>query len=170
MILTPGTITIPPAPSTWVCTPFADGNAALMAWLPRCQMRLRSILYAATLAAYYTDLIALHQAGKDVRVILDASQELHQPTEPVQLARLKAAGFVAGTHYLVGTSPKAHAIIHAKCTVLDGHLVESGSLNLTAMASREVNLLTFVDSPELGAWLEAQFDALWAFLKSEPQP
>ena len=81
---------------------------------------------------------------------------------------------VDGQHFLVGTSPEHHQIVHLKATVIwspDGRVVcQSGSWNYSTSASLQMNDLCFTKSQALGDYYAKAFDALWAWVKQhEPQ-
>ena len=164
------------AQQTRLITPYADGLSAFDAFLASSAQpgaRLRTMIYGCTLQPFFDALIAAHTAGSDVRVIFDHTQAAGKAEAP-QIERLKAAGLVDGQHFLIGTSPEHHQIVHLKATVIwspDGRVgVECGSFNYSPSASLQINDLCFVESAALGAYYEKAFDLLWAWVKQhEPQ-
>ena len=164
------------AEQTRIITPFADGLKAFEAFLGGAAVKgakLRTMIYGCTLQPFFDGIIAAHQAGADVGIIFDHTQAAGRAEAP-QIERLKAADLVDGQHFLIGTSPEHHQIVHLKATVIwspDGRVgVECGSFNYSPSASLQINDLCFVESAALGAYYEKAFDLLWAWVKQhEPQ-
>ena len=164
------------AEQTRVITPFADGLTAFKAFLAGASVKgakLRTMIYGCTLQPFFDAVIAAHQAGADVGIIFDHTQAAGRAEAP-QIERLKAAGLVDGQHFLIGTSPEHHQIVHLKATVIwtpGGRVgVEDGSWNYSPSASLQMNDLCFTASPALGDYYAKAFDALWAWVKQhEPQ-
>jgi len=157
------------APATVILTPWADGVAALTPWLARAQATCCTILYSATLAPFFDQLIAWRQAGTvRWRGIFDHSQAAGR-AEAAELARLVAAGYRDGVDFLIGTSPAHHALNHLKAAWLDGRWVWDGSWNYSTAATAETNTITLWDAPALAALYQRAFDAAWAWvLAHEP--
>ena len=164
------------AEQTRVITPFADGLKAFETFLSGAAVpnaKLRTMIYGCTLQPFFDAVIAAHRAGADVGIIFDHTQAAGRAEAP-QIAKLKAAGLVDGQHYLIGTSPEHHQIVHLKATVIwtpDGRAgVEDGSWNYSPSASLQMNDLCFTESADLGAYYLKAFDALWDWVKAhEPQ-
>ena len=164
------------AEQTRVITPFADGLKAFEAFLSGAAVpnaKLRTMIYGCTLQPFFDAVIAAHRAGADVGIIFDHTQAAGRAEAP-QIERLKAAGLVDGQHFLIGTSPEHHQIVHLKATVIwtpGGRVgVEDGSWNYSPSASLQMNDLCFTASPALGDYYAKAFDALWAWVKQhEPQ-
>ena len=164
------------APQTRLITPYADGLAAFEAYLANSAQpgaRLRTMIYGCTLQPFFDALIAAHRAGCDVRVIFDHTQAAGRAEAP-QIERLMAAGLEDGKHFLIGTSPVHHQIVHLKATVIrtpDGRaVVEDGSWNYSVSASQQLNDLCFTESDALARYYEQAFDRLWDWVKvNEPQ-
>ena len=164
------------AEQTRVITPYADGLKAFEAFLGGAAVKgakLRTMIYGCTLSPFFDAVIAAHLAGADVGIIFDHTQAAGRAEAP-QIARLKAGGLVDGQHFLVGTSPLHHQIVHLKATVIclpDGNVgVEDGSWNYSPSASLQMNDLCFTASQQLGAYYMQAFDKLWAWVREhEPQ-
>ncbi len=97
------------------------------------------VIYGMHLPPLTDTLIAKHQAGVLIGLILDHSQEQGR-AEQSEVQRLIAAG----VPLLVGTSPVHGQILHAKFSVRDRLDVESGSWNYSLSASAQSNTMTFV--------------------------
>ncbi len=164
------------AQQTRLITPYADGPSAFKAFLASSAQsgaRLRTMIYGCTLEPFFDALIAAHTAGSDVRVIFDHTQAAGKAEAP-QIERLLAAGLKDGEHFLIGTSPVHHQIVHLKATVIrtpDGKaMVEDGSWNYSVSASQQLNDLCFTESDALARYYEQAFDRLWDWVKdNEPQ-
>ncbi len=164
------------AEQTRVITPFADGLKAFEAFLSGAAVpnaKLRTMIYGCTLQPFFDAVIAAHRAGADVGIIFDHTQAAGRAEAP-QIERLKAAGLIDGQHFLIGTSPEHHQIVHLKATVIwtpDSSVgVEDGSWNYSPSASLQMNDLCFTASPALGDYYAKAFGALWAWVKQhEPQ-
>ncbi len=164
------------AQQTRLITPYADGLSAFDAFLASSAQpgaRLSTMIYGCTLQPFFDALIAAHRAGCDVRVIFDHTQAAGRAEAP-QIERLMAAGLEDGKHFLIGTSPVHHQIVHLKATVIrtpDGRaVVEDGSWNYSVSASQQLNDLCFTESDALARYYEQAFDRLWDWVKvNEPQ-
>ena len=150
-------------PSTYLLTPFQDGEAAYLAFLSQATRKVRMMIYAFTLDDVVQRLIALRGQGLDVKCIFDRSQAGGR-TERTELQRLVAAGFVDGKDFLVGTSPLHHEINHLKATWLDDKFVLHGSWNYSTSASAQYNSIEMVESPELAALFDQAFAFAWNWI------
>ena len=164
------------AEQTRIITPYADGLKAFEAFLAGAAApgaKLRTMIYGCTLQPFFDALIEAHRCSADVRVIFDHTQAAGRAEAP-QIERLRAAGLVDGEHFLIGTSPVHHQIVHLKATVIwtpDGKVgVEDGSWNYSASASQQMNDLCFTASAGLAEYYAQAFDRLWAWVQAnEPQ-
>ncbi len=164
------------AEQTRLITPYADGLSAFEAFLASAAQpgtKLCTMIYGCTLQPFFDALIAAHTAGCEVRVIFDHTQTAGKAEAP-QIERLITAGLVDGEHFLIGTSPVHHQIVHLKATVIrtpDGKaMVEDGSWNYSVSASQQLNDLCFTESDALARYYEDAFDRLWDWVKTnEPQ-
>ena len=164
------------AEQTRIITPYADGLKAFEAFLAGAAAsgaKLRTMIYGCTLQPFFDALIEAHRCGADVKVIFDHTQAAGRAEAP-QIARLREAGLADGQHFLIGTSPVHHQIVHLKATVIwtpDGKVgVEDGSWNYSTSASQQMNDLCFTASPGLADYYKQAFDRLWAWvLAHEPQ-
>ena len=164
------------AEQTRLITPYADGLKAFEAFLAGAAApgaKLRTMIYGCTLQPFFDALIAAHMAGCDVRVIFDHTQAAGRAEAP-QIERLMAAGLKDGEHFLIGTSPVHHQIVHLKATVIrtpDNKVtVEDGSWNYSVSASQQLNDLCFTESDALANYYEQAFERLWDWVKAnEPQ-
>ena len=148
------------AEQTRLITPYADGLKAFEAFLAGAAApgaKLRTMIYGCTLQPFFDALIAAHTAGCDVRVIFDHTQAAGKAEAP-QIDRLIAAGLKDGEHFLIGTSPVHHQIVHLKATVIrtpDNKVtVEDGSWNYSVSASQQLNDLCFTESDALANYYE----------------
>jgi len=138
--------TMPAEASVRVRTLFSPFDATSEEYLAFVQSATRSIflqIYGYHLPALGDTLVAKHQAGVNVNVILDHSQA-EGKAEVQEVQKLVAAG----VPLLIGTSPVHGQILHSKFTVIDESAVESGSWNYSLSASAQSNTLTFVHDPD----------------------
>lgn len=148
---------------TRLVTPYADGIKAFSAFLNTAKQRMRTMIYGATLDAFFADLIASKKRGVDVKVIFDHTQSAGHAEHP-KIMELVSAGWVDGVDFVVGTSPEAGQIIHIKATWIDGRYVEDGSLNYSPSAFKQINTVTFSDWPEYAAYLDGIFESSWDWI------
>lgn len=154
---------------TRIVTPYGDGITAFTAFLKSAQKKLRTMIYADTLEAYFDTVMELKKNGVDIKIIFDHTQERGHYEHP-QILKLIAAGWKDGVDFVVGTSPEAHQIIHIKATWIDGRFVEDGSLNYSPSAFKQINTVTFSDWPEYAEYLDDIFERQWQWiLDHEPQ-
>lgn len=164
------------AEQTRIITPYADGLKAFEAYLAGAAQpgaKLRTMIYGCTLQPFFDAIIAAHRAGADVGVIFDHTQAAGRAEAP-EIARLRVAGLIDGKHFLIGTSPLHHQIVHLKATAIwtpDGKAaVEDGSWNYSPSASLQLNDLCFTESAQLAAYYLQAFDSLWKWVQAhEPQ-
>ena len=152
-----------------------QGREVLFAPQDPCQDRLLRFVretgstllvadYSYNLHALTEELIALHQQGMAVHLVLDASQAAGSSERP-EIAQLKAAGL----DLVIGTS-EDHRIMHNKFLVRDGLDVLHGSYNFTSTAAKESNVLMVERFPDLAG----AFTAAWHRMRdwivaNEPQ-
>lgn len=145
--------------------PRDDTKSAFLDLLSAAERSITIAIYGCTLAEAIDVLIGKHYTGVAVRVLLDHTQACGT-AERAQVARLAAAG----VPHWIGTSPKAHQILHSKITVVDGELVESGSWNYSASAADQFNTFVLERSPDAAAKLESYIGELIAWVQAnEPQ-
>lgn len=144
-------------------TPYVDGVKALSAFLGSATTKMRTIIYADTLASYYDDVVSAKARGIDVKIIFDHSQEQGAYENP-HIRKLLDDGFVDGADFVIGTSPQAGQIIHLKSTWIDDRYVEDGSLNYSPSAFEQVNSVSIADWPEYAVYLDKIFEQLWQWI------
>lgn len=120
--------------------------------------------YSFNLGPLVDVLIAKHNGGVEVRLVLDKSQAAGKSEIP-EVQALKAAG----VPMVVGTSDK-HKIMHNKFMVIDGEWVEAGSLNYTGTAFLEDNFFFTEHNPEMAQQFAKIFSNIEAWIsQNEPQ-
>lgn len=139
--------------------PFDAVTDAYLGFLKSAKQSVYIVIYGFTLAPLMDTLIAQHQAGVRVSLILDHTQAAGV-AERAQVTRL----LEAKVPLFIGTSPVHRQILHSKFTVVDERTVESGSWNYSLSASAQSNTLTFVEDADYArAYLE-HFHRLWGFI------
>ena len=124
-----------------IFAPYEDTTGAFLDFIKSAKKSITVLIYGWHLPAMTDALIAKHQAGVKVALILDHTQA-EGKAEAGEVQRLVDAGIP----FLVGTSPVHHQILHSKFTVVDGKAVEVGSWNYSTSASQQSNTLTFIES------------------------
>lgn len=121
-------------------------------------------IYGFALPELAQELIAAHRRGVKVRVVFDHTQACG-----VHERQLVAVIAAAGIEHYVGTSPRRQ-IRHSKFMVVDGILVEKGSLNYSQRAFAQNNTVDIVSDREMAAMLTADLETNIAWLvANEPQ-
>jgi len=121
-------------------TPYDDVEDHLLQFLDQANNRCYIASYSITNPKVIDKLIQLHDRGVDVQVLTDKTQAAGK--------REQAALTVLEENHIPVYAGRSvdHALMHCKFCVIDDHLVEDGSWNFTTSASREDNILNFVDS------------------------
>lgn len=139
-------------------SPDDDTQAAFLAFIQGTQKRLRIAVYGMHLPPLVDSLLALHEAGRDVALVLDHTQAEGTYERP-EVAQIIAAGVPVR----IGSSERHH-IMHHKFAVRDGAAVLSGSWNFSESASLESNYFDIVDNPERAALFEAKWEEMWTWI------
>lgn len=163
---------------TILLAPEDDVRGAILAMLNGAQHEILLQMYALTLVPAVDALIAKHQAGVDVALVLDSSQAvvpavnamaehlayvaggglqaeevaLGGSPETLQILRLKTAG----VPMVIGES-SAGSILHEKAVVVDHDSVGYGSFNWSLSASLQTNCWV----TETNAAVAGAFRAAW---------
>lgn len=120
--------------------PFDDTEAAFLKFVKRAKKSICVSIYGFHLPPLTDALIAKHQAGVKVTIILDHTQA-EGKAESGEVQKLVDAG----VPLLIGTSPIHRQILHSKFTIIDGKAVEVGSWNYSLSASQQSNTMTFIE-------------------------
>lgn len=140
--------------------PFDDTAGEFLRFIQSAQSSIDMQIYGCHLPALTQALIAKHQAGVRVSIILDHTQA-EGTAEAGEVQKLVDAG----VPLLVGTSPVHHAILHSKFTVIDEQSVEHGSWNYSLSASQQSNDMHYVEgSAEYAAAYLRHHDRIRAFI------
>jgi phosphatidylserine/phosphatidylglycerophosphate/cardiolipin synthase-like enzyme len=103
-------------------------------------------------------LIAAHKRGVEVQWVTDDEHgiEADEEEDHGQFAMLEKAGIEV-------TDDDRGALMHNKFWIFDDQTVWTGSTNITANGNfRNNNNVLVIDSPELAAIYEREFDEMWA--------
>lgn len=123
------------------------------------------MIYGFHLPSLTDLLIVKHQAGVKVQCVLDHTQASGK-AEKVEVQKL----IDAGLDVTIGTSPKAHEIMHEKGFCLDGERTITGSYNFSLSAAKQVNHMDFVYSKDRADWFSGMFLEIRKWMKlNEPQ-
>jgi len=160
--------------STRIITPYADGTKAFVSFLASASIsgaKLRTMIYGCTLSSFFDGVLSAKKSGCDVKIIFDHTQSTGHAEAPM-IAELIKEGFVDGSDFLIGTSPK-HEIVHLKQTTIwlpDGSVTTlEGSWNYSKSASLEMNMLSFNDSQDLAKYTSDTFDKLWEWISTHEE-
>lgn len=142
-----------------IFSPFEDTTAEFILFVGAAQRSIYVCIYGYHLPALTDLLIAKHQAGVTVELILDHTQAAGC-AERSEVQRL----IDAKIPLLIGTSPVHHQILHSKFTVVDEEAVEFGSWNYSLSASQQSNTMTEVRHADYAAVFLNHFDRLRSFI------
>ncbi len=142
-----------------IFAPFDNTDGEFLDWLSSATKSIHTLVYGWHLPKMTDILIAKHQAGLDVSIILDHTQAAGK-AESSEVQRLVDAKIP----FLEGTSPIHHQILHTKATVIDGCKVEFGSWNYSLSASQQSNTLTFITDSGYASEFLKHFDRIRSFI------
>lgn len=141
-------------------SPFDQTTTPFLALVERAKHSIFIVIYGFTLRPLVDLLIAKHESGVEVGIILDHSQS-EGKAEREQVQRL----LDAGVPLLIGTSPSHGQILHSKFAVVDDVDVETGSWNFSASASEQSNTMMLIEGhPNVGAIFLRHYDRLRAVI------
>lgn len=134
-------------------TPYqaVDAHSYFLSWLDSATKSVRMCAYGFTDKEIADHLVALHNKGVSVSVVMDQSQSAGAYQIPI-VKELRNAGIEVA----IGHSEHG-ALVHSKFCIVDGIKVEDGSWNYTKSANMQDNTLNFIDDPERSL----RFTAFW---------
>lgn len=117
------------------------------------------------------DLFVRLATNYESRFLFDKTQEAGPKERPIVQAMLKKIG---AAQWAIGTSPKAHRILHTKAIALlypDGTgWTVTGSFNLSAGAREQFNIVDVVGSRARAELFASRIDAMFNWVKTnQPQ-
>lgn len=117
------------------------------------------------------DLFVQLAANGKSRFLFDKTQEAGHKERPIVQAMLMKIG---AAQWAIGTSPKAHRILHTKAIALlypDGTgWTVTGSFNLSATAQEQFNIVDVVGSRSRSELFASRIDAMFNWVKTnQPQ-
>jgi phosphatidylserine/phosphatidylglycerophosphate/cardiolipin synthase-like enzyme len=144
-------------------SPQDDIQAEIIKEVQKAKQTVLVAIYGFHLPPLTNVLIDKHREGVEVHCILDLSQSKGEAERP-QVEKL----IDAGIDVVIGTSPKAHQIMHEKAMCIDGVHVITGSYNFSTSAAEQVNHMDFIYSKDRAEWFTNFFNDLRAWiLKNE---
>lgn len=150
---------------TSLFSPDDDIQTAILNTVKSGTTSIKMMIYGFHLPILTDLLIAKHQAGVDVQIVLDYSQS-KGVAEAAEVKKL----VTAGVDTVIGTSPEAHQICHEKGICVDNQLVLTGSYNFSLSAAKQVNHCDFIASKERADWFSSFFKEIRGWmLSNEPQ-
>lgn len=144
--------------------PFDPTTQEFLAFLESAAHHIDTVVFGWHLPAMTDILVAKHQAGVKVSLLLDHSQAQGK-AEKEEIAKLIAAG----VPFLIGTSPQHGQIMHSKFTVVDGERVEHGSWNYSLSAGYQSNTVIFHEDAGIAQAFLAHHDQLRSFIVMHQQ-
>lgn len=146
-------------------SPGRDGNEAngryildkLIGYIDAAEQSIHLAVFETDLTPIAEALARAHGRGVDVRWITDDEHGIDADGEAGrgQFALLEEAGVPI-------RDDLRSALMHNKFVIIDGHIVWTGSMNLTYNdVFRNNNNIVVIESPEVAAVFEAEFGEMW---------
>ena len=145
---------------TFYLAPAHDIRAPLLALVDQAKSSILIEIFGFALPALCDRLIAAKERGVCVRILFDYRQALG-PGSRELVKRMRAAGIECW----IGMSPR-HQIRHSKFMIIDGEIVEHGSLNYSEVAFRQNNTVVITRDRELAQFLTADWEQNRAWLEA----
>lgn len=132
----------------------SDSNAAIIAAIKGAKTSVHMTMYLLTNNDVEDALIALHKAGKDVKVVLNKNFPSNGGDNTDTYSKLKGQGVD------VVYAPGSYTFTHEKAVIIDGEKVLIMTMNLTASSAKDNREFIATDSdPDDVAAAESIFDA-----------
>lgn len=146
-------------------SPGRDGDQAngryildkLIGYIDAAQTSIHLAVFETDLTPIAEALVRAHRRGVEVRWITDDEHGIDADGEPGrgQFALMEDAGIPIRDDLRAG-------LMHNKFVVIDGHILWTGSMNLTNNdVYRNNNNIVVIESPEVAAVYEAEFAEMW---------
>jgi phosphatidylserine/phosphatidylglycerophosphate/cardiolipin synthase-like enzyme len=134
-------------------SPRGGADEALTSLARSARMYLDAACYTFSLESVANELVAAHDRGVRVRVILDRGQGAQAWSQGEKL-------LAAGVPVLVNTHS---GLMHDKFLVADGASIATGSFNWTkaAIERNDENLVVFTGEPKVAGAFAVQFESMW---------
>jgi phosphatidylserine/phosphatidylglycerophosphate/cardiolipin synthase-like enzyme len=141
------------APLDLVIEPSDDADA-LLAAVQGAKSSVHMTMYLLSDSRFVNALIAQHQAGHDVKVVLNQTFPTPGTDNSAVFNQLKSAGVS------VAWAPSTFTLTHEKCVIIDGKVAWIMTMNLSFTSPTKNREILAADStPEDVAEAEAVFDA-----------
>lgn len=143
-------------------SPGGGAQEAITGKLAAARTQIDVAVYILSNQELANALIAAHQKGVRVRVLLDGSQDESVYSQGKYLYNNGVTVRVDRTHMLF--PGQTQGIMHNKFAIIDTETIITGSYNWTSSAEthNDENLLILTDAPDLARRYRAQFEKLWA--------
>lgn len=133
-------------------SPRGGCEARLLHWLSRANSSIHVLIYSFTLDRVGDALVAAHNRGLDVRVVME-KEEVERGSEYGRLKR-------AGVPVRLDTNP---ALMHNKVAIIDGLIVITGSFNWSTSAENWNNEnMIIIRSAQVAGLYEGEFQRIWS--------
>ncbi len=144
----------PPASSEVAFSPNGGATDLVVKAIASAKQSIHVAAYSFTSRPIAKALIAAHQAGVDVSVIVDHGQiekESHSVIDALVAEKISVRADIV------------HTLQHDKYMVIDGKTVETGSFNYSAAAEHNnaENVIVLWESPRLAAAYTEDWQRLW---------
>lgn len=128
---------------TTYTTPYDNGEAekTFLSLIQKAKHRIRMCCYGYTDDLVNQALIDAKMRGVDVGIVMDKTQA-SMKHQALLVQKLKDAGVMLW----IGKSAVNHQLVHAKVTVFDDEIVESGSWNYSISANEQDNIVDIIRS------------------------
>ena len=134
-------------------SPGGNCDQVLVSWINKANVSVHVLIYEFTLSDVSQALIAAQKRGVDVKVVMER-EDVNDTSS--QFYYLKNSGI----NIRWDTNS---ALMHNKVTIVDGHIILTGSFNYTVSASNANNEnLVVIDSSSWGAAYEKDFQQIWS--------
>jgi len=134
-------------------SPRGGADEALTSLARSARMYLDAACYTFSLESVADELVAAHNRGVRVRVVLDRGQGSQAWSQGDRL-------LAAGVPVLVNTHS---GLMHDKFLVADGASIATGSFNWTqaAIERNDENLVVFTGEPDVAGIFAVHFESMW---------
>jgi phosphatidylserine/phosphatidylglycerophosphate/cardiolipin synthase-like enzyme len=136
-----------------VCfSPAGHCDAKLQSFVASAKQTLDIAIYSLTLSDLAQTIAKANAAGIKVRVICDRSEAKTGTSQIANLVKAKVPVKIGNVQ----------GIMHNKFTIVDGHMLETGSFNYSNNAANmNAENQIYLDNPDVVNAYRAQFELLW---------
>jgi len=134
-------------------SPGGNCDQILVSWINRANSSVHVLIYEFTLSDVSQALIAAQKRGVDVKVVMER-ENVNDTSSQFYYLKNSGISIKWDTN---------SALMHDKVTIIDGHVILTGSFNYTVSASNANNEnLVVINSTSWGAAFEQNFQQVWS--------